>query len=394
TPTSTPPAATATPTLTPTPAVSTGSVSGHIFEDLDRDLVRDAGENPVPGSLVGLFLPDNTSVMQAVSDNDGFFRMTGVSPGTYRLRVTPPSGWTLLLSERWLTVIAGQESTNNDFPTERVAVDTPTPTLTPTVTPTPTDTPTATSTPTPTQTPTVTPTATPAGGIIQGLVWTDLDRGGFEDIDVGEPGIPDITLQLKDINGQVLTTTTTDADGTFRFFGMQASTTYELVLLVPAGWELTTPPPNRWLAPGVGILIVNFGLVAPPTPTPTATPTLTSTPHPTGSIKALVWNDLNRNLIVDDGEPPLANVIVVITDLGGQQEIARQTTASQGMALFADIPAPASYRVTEIDPWGFASSTTNQYYVSIAADSTLHIRFGDYEDITLLYTPLLLRSVP
>lgn len=384
---------TPTPTATPTPQSSTGAVSGYIFEDLDRDLVRDVGENPVPGALVTLYLPDNTPVLQAISDNSGFFRMIGINPSTYRLRVAPPTGWALLLSERWLTVIAGQESENNNFPAERIPLDTATPTATPTITPTSTPTQTPTTTPTATPTATVTPTPTPEGGRIQGLVWMDLDRGGFEDIDAGEPGAPNITLQLKNISGLVVAETMTDADGHFVFFGLETATTYELVLVVPDGWDLTTPPPNRWLAPGAGILIVNFGLVAPPTPTPTPTLTVTPTPRPTGAISVLVWNDLNRNRLVEADEPPLANISVIVSDIAGTQEIARLQTDAQGIALFSDLPAPDSYKISEIDPPGFASSTANEYYVSIAPNTTLQMRFGDYEDVTYLYTPLLLHTV-
>ncbi len=101
--------------------------------------------------------------------------------------------------------------------------ETPTPTETPTATPTGTlvviptstatptaaETVTATPTETATATPTETATATPVLGSIGDTIWYDADNGGNDQRSQGsEPGLPNVTVQLTDSIGAVITTTT------------------------------------------------------------------------------------------------------------------------------------------------------------------------------------------
>ena len=52
-------------------------------------------------------------------------------------------------------------------------------------------------------------------GTIGDTVWLDLDRDGTQD---GlEPGIEGVTVTLRDAHGNVVATTTTDADGQYAF---------------------------------------------------------------------------------------------------------------------------------------------------------------------------------
>lgn len=371
---------TRTPTATPTTQSTTGSLSGYVFEDLDFDWFRDDGEPPLPGALVRLFGSDNTTLItEVVSDNAGFYRFASLSPAVYSIRVTPPQGWTMVIQQQWAQAIAGQEIGNKNFPANRVSTATPTPTASPTRTPTPTQTPTSTLTPT------VTPTSTPIGGRIEGLVWHDGDQDGNHEPGAGEEGVPNVTMRLRNSQGQVLFEQSTDNDGRYSFDGL-ATQTYELVLIVPANWQLTTPPNNRWLAPSSGTLDVNFGLFALPTPTPTATPT------PTGTIKAYVFNDLDQDGAKDDGEPPLAGVEVIVYRWPGQQEVARADTGGDGYAYF-DLPAPSNYRVVEIDPSDLSSSTPNDYLAAVSPQQTLEVHFGDYDARVRIFLPMLWRNV-
>lgn len=374
------PTSTPTPTPTATPISTKGIVSGYVFEDVNLNGNKEGFEPPLPGALVDLALAANPSnvIRQSVTDNNGFYRFTDVVPAIYVLRVNAPAGWEIMLLSRYVQTLAGQESTNNNFPSRRVA------TPTPTVTPTPSLTPTATSTPTVTPTATPTATTTPTGGRIEGTVWHDSDHGGEGDIDPGEVRLAGVTLRLRNVQGVVVSETQTDDSGHYAFLGL-ASQTYELLLVLPAGWEITTPPLNRWLAPGVGGLTADFGVIPTPTPTPTATAA------PSASLHAFVWNDANKDGIKDEAEPPLTGATVIVYTWPGQQEVARVTSGGDGFARFLTLPAPATYKVVEQDPLGMDSSTTNELLVVLSPDFAFDIVFGDYEALMRLYVPLIRR---
>lgn len=120
-------------------------------------------------------------------------------------------------------------------------------------------------------------------GVVTGIVWHDRDHGGPEDIDPEEEGIEGIGLLLRNQAGQILFQAQTDSQGRYQFLGLNHQT-LELVIVVPVGWELTTPPFNRWLALGDSTLTMNFGLAALPTATPTASPTSTPTQTPSPTV--------------------------------------------------------------------------------------------------------------
>jgi len=166
--------------------------------------------------------------------------------------------------------------------------DTPTPTVTPTPTPTPT------VTPTPTPTPTVTPTPTPEVGSISGLVWHDRDGGGYGDIDPGEEGIEGVIIRLKNASGQLLRQTATIGNGSYHF-GDLSPGTYQLSVIVPGGWEATTPIVH-WVTSGTSELLIDFGLILlpTPTPTPTATETRTTPVTQTRVYLPLMYRDYQR----------------------------------------------------------------------------------------------------
>jgi len=127
TPTHTPsstPTATNTPTITPTltPTLSPfGSISGYVFEDFNKNHVRDPGEPPVMRSEVTLYSAGGLLMNMLRTDLDGYYQFVNLAPGYYRLTASPPQGWSMLLTERWVTVIAGYDTPDTDFPAETTA---------------------------------------------------------------------------------------------------------------------------------------------------------------------------------------------------------------------------------------------------------------------------------
>ncbi|HNR95536.1 MAG TPA: S8 family serine peptidase [Anaerolineae bacterium] len=126
------------------------------------------------------------------------------------------------------------------------------------------------------------------------------------------------------------------------------------------------------------------GLEQGPTPIPTssATPTRMPSPSPTATpapalVSGLTWRDDNANCVRDPAEPPLAGVIIILTD-ANHQELARQATDSDGTYVFTNLPA-ANYVLTRKDPAGYANSCplAGSYAFYLAAGEQLaHMDFG------------------
>ena len=325
-PTTTPtifPTATRTPTPISTPGGGTAPFPGHVFEDINGNYYRDPFEPPIPGTLVEVYTFDNTTACgQAVTDNDGFYRVANLNPATYRVRPLAPAGWDLLMLERFVTVVAGHEHRGSILPGQaldhhaRAHAD---------ATQLPRD---ANPYTYPhrhlTTDPRPTPTATPDGGMISGVVWHDRNRN--QAIDPGEEGIEGITLELMNTAAQLVGQQVSASDGSYVFAGLEPET-FHLVLLPEAGWDTTTAT-SHWLAPGIGAMRIDFGLAAWATQTPTATP------QPGGHIHAYVWNDLNKNGLRDGGEPPLAGATILVSPSGSPQNTTELVTGSDGYARF------------------------------------------------------------
>ena len=55
-------------------------------------------------------------------------------------------------------------------------------------------------------------------GAVEGTVWSDADGDGIQD--PGEVGIPDVTVELRGTDGNVVATTTSGPDGSYIFTGV------------------------------------------------------------------------------------------------------------------------------------------------------------------------------
>lgn len=99
-----------------------------------------------------------------------------------------------------------------------------------------------------------------------------------------------------------------------------------------------------------------------------------------GTIRGLVFDDLNGNGLYEAGEPGLAAITVSLSGHG--VNTATQTTGD-GSYQFAGLAAGA-YTVTETDPAGFASSSENERVVSLAAGGAATVNFGDQPLLTIV----------
>jgi hypothetical protein len=101
---------------------------------------------------------------------------------------------------------------------------------------------------------------------VSGEVFNDLDRDGRHD--ALEPGLAGRAVQLFDVNDPanpvLVATTTTDANGRYRFdiFDGLRTGDYQVVEVVPGGWRATTVNPRNINIPrGETFLAVDFGNV-------------------------------------------------------------------------------------------------------------------------------------
>ena len=223
-----------------------GSIGDRVWLDDDGDGEQDPTEGGING--VTMFLLDdggNVLGTQATA-GDGIYQFTDLPAGTYTVAVDPgtlPDGVTPTfdpdggLDNRATGLLeAGANSTVIDFGYEP---------------------------------------APPPLGSICGTVWEDTNADGQQNN--GEPGLPDITVTLKDENGNVITTTVTDANGDYCFEDLPAST-YRICVDPPDGLDPTFDPDGDLdnetevdLDPGENEEDVDFGYtpddpdVCPPT---------------------------------------------------------------------------------------------------------------------------------
>lgn len=68
-------------------AAGTSSLTGSVFDDANRNGVRDPGEAPFGGRALQLVLPDGTWVAGGLTDGDGRYSLSGLADGSYVLRM-------------------------------------------------------------------------------------------------------------------------------------------------------------------------------------------------------------------------------------------------------------------------------------------------------------------
>ncbi|WP_432377511.1 SdrD B-like domain-containing protein [Duganella sp. P38] len=188
------------------------------------------------------------------------------------------------------------------------------------------------------------------------LVWEDKNGNGLQDAD--EAGIAGVTVQLKDANGQIVATTSTDANGAYHFDVNGG--TYSVAIVAPAGYLATTPRAGG--NTGADSDIDSTGHTAPVTVALGETnTTIDAGLYKAASLGDRVWIDSNRNGVQDAGEAGLAGVKVTLLDANGNIVGAPLVTDASGNYLFTNLPQ-GSYSVVfdkTTLPAGYVFTTAN-----------------------------------
>jgi hypothetical protein len=200
-------------------------------------------------------------------------------------------------------------------------------------------------------------------GSIAGFVYTDcMPEDGLRQPD--EPGVPGVTLTLTGTTaaGPIApVTTTTAADGSYSFTGLDAGT-YTVTETVPAGFlpnlatkGNVTPIPGSDQTHAIpGIVVVDngsatdndFGLLTP------------------SSITGFVYFDANGNGIKDNtatevGLPGVTVFLAGVNDLGQGVPLMSTVTDATGAYSFTGL-RPGTYTTVEMPPAGFAVGQTTR----------------------------------
>ena len=175
---------------------------------------------------------------------------------------------------------------------------------------------------------------------IGSTVWVDTNGNGVKD--GGEFGLENITVQLIDEEGNVVATTTTDANGQYLFTDVPAGT-YDIVITPPDDYNQTYEldgvldgDTRVTVAPGEEKLDVNFGF------------------QPFATIGSTVWVDTNGNDVMDGSEFGLENITVQLIDEEGNV-VATTTTDANGQYLFTGVPA-GTYHIVITPPKNYTQT--------------------------------------
>ena len=310
------------------------SLGDYAFVDKNRDGVQNAGDSPLPGVVVTLYL-NGSAVATTTTNGSGAYSFTGLMPGTtnvYQVGFGKPSGFdatsALVGTNRTLdsdadpitgrsaslTLSSGESNTSVDAG------------------------------------------FLPQLGAIGDFVWYDYNSDGQQGT-IGEPGVPNLLVTLFQ-SGSAIRTTLTDANGKYLFDGL-ASGQYTVKFTAPAGSVFTTKNRNGVTTDldsdaGVDGMsdLITIDVTQPLSSTARVNLTIDAGIVPYGSIGNYVWRDTNNNGLQDDGPTGIPNVKVQLftsTDL--TNPLDETVTDGSGYYLFTQLIA-GNYKVKFTLPTG------------------------------------------
>ena len=218
------------------------NLGGTIYRDSDASYSKSDSEQRFKGVTVALLKEDGTPVldaegnpMTATTDEKGAYQFVGLAPASYRVVIVDPDKGDLagLIPTQAYTGKGETQASVTISDASVQGVD----------------------------------FGLVAPATIGDRVWNDADGNGADN---GEPGVPNVTVILKDANGVEVARTTTDANGNYRFTGLVPGT-YTVDIEVPAGFNAATTSMTVTVGEGEENLDVDFPLTVIPAPTPATT---------------------------------------------------------------------------------------------------------------------------
>lgn len=185
------------------------------------------------------------------------------------------------------------------------------------------------------------------------FVWQDLDSDGQQD--AGEPGIPNVTVTLRNSSNVVVGTTTTNASGAYLFTGLSAGT-YSVTFDTPAGYAPTPVVNNETAGDALDSDPVGGVVAGIVVPAGTSNTTIDAGFVRLVNISGNVWHDVNAmsdNLVNNTGPlttPPSqlipANLnAFLIDDATGLVVAVESVDPFTGTFFFGNVMPNKDYRV-------------------------------------------------
>ena len=307
------------------------TVSGQVFEDLNRDREQQFFESNLSGWTIEVDLGnDGTIDASAESDASGY-AVPGLPPGKHRISLVAQDGFDPTLpadGDGYLVQVeSGADESDLDFGLFDKTLDGD-------------------------------PTAS-----VSGLVFEDLDGDGV--FDSGEPRRGDVLIDVVAAeSGELLATTRTRVDGRYQLT-LLSGVNYRLRIDLPEGFGLTTSTDDFLSVnpqPGETIPDLNFGLFA-------------------GTrIAGTVFEDGNANGIFDPSEKTIDNVLVTLA-LDGSGVVATVRSGEDGQYEFV-VADSNRYTVTsELAPGFVATVPVRNEYTILPTDPGLQadLDFGHFD---------------
>ena len=301
--------------------------TGTVYNDLNGDGTLQPGEPGLQGWTVELLDSSGNIVATTTSAADGSYSFADVAPGAYTIEEIVQTGWFETQPQHpfFYSVVAtsGSSQSGLNFGNFQL-VD------------------------------------------VTGEVYNDLNGNG--NLDPGEPGLQGWTVNLLNQAGNLVATTTSDANGDYEFDDLFPGTfTVEEVL--QSGWTQTQPVnPNFYTfatQSGTNETGLNFGNK------------LTFTPI---TVSGSVYNDLDGNGLRGSSEPGLAGWTVDLEDSSGNV-LASVLTDSNGNYEFTGVGG-GSYQVAEVVQTNWVQTQpqfpTNYSFTAQSGVNLTALVFGDH----------------
>ncbi len=358
------------------------SIEGMVWQDIDNNSLKDAGEPGVPDITVYLIAhPAGDTLQTVITDPSGLYKFDGLVTNSYRITFgvsTAPIGLRKVADNNaagsWDNAIncdADAKGLTNQIvvPNDIIAIAQIDMGLQ------------------------ISPTA-----IVSGMVWEDTDKNNIRNS--GEPGIVNIFVDLVDSLGAIIHQDTTDAMGLYSF--LPAEFGKYIVKFDPASFPTDLNPATKDVGGDDTIdsdvdasgktseidLLADAGNIDMG---------LKNTPI-TESVSGKVWFDGNNNGLFEMGEVGVINVFVSLLD-ESNNEIKKDTTDASGLYQFDEIALgnyfvlfdtaslSASYDVTTKDAGGDDSidsdaSANGKTDLIMLTASILNIDMGVYTPAT------------
>ncbi|HDI7657740.1 TPA: carboxypeptidase regulatory-like domain-containing protein, partial [Staphylococcus aureus] len=296
-------------------------IGNYVWEDTNKNGVQELGEKGVGNVTVTVFDNNtNTKVGEAVTKEDGSYLIPNLPNGDYRVEFSNlPKGYEVTPSKQGnneeldsnglssVITVNGKDNLSADLGIYKPKYN------------------------------------------LGDYVWEDTNKNGIQDQD--EKGISGVTVTLKDENGNVLKTVTTDADGKYKFTDLDNGN-YKVEFTTPEGYTPTT------VTSGSNIEKDSNGLTTTGVINGADNMTLDSGFYktPKYNLGNYVWEDTNKDGKQDSTEKGISGVTVTLKNENGEvlqttktdKDGKYQFTGLENGTYKVEFETPSGYTPTQV----------------------------------------------